>query len=488
MKKFRNIIVALALVVALASFTACNGVKEDVLLETTTKVYSGDVLYVGNTASVSGGHETIGKPFNVGINAAFAAWNATRGDKFTVALKTYDDAGNASNSVTLTEKLIYEDDVFAIVGNYGSTQVAQNLDVIKEAQVPMVYAAAGNSVLLNEDADTWSERCIFPVQPLSNTEGRMLYARAVAPEAIDPATFAMTGGLGGTKVGVISDSSEASIQMTEGVKAQAGKKAEVSYQSSATAGDFSAAATAIKNAGCDVVIVTVVGAQFTAALKALVNAGVTGKVITTYNNSSATVFNGANTLMLDEYVAVFGALTIYAQGWLDISSLTYVYDADADGVVESGSFLAYTYKALYESMSLPYTGVAGFNEEYWAVAEDLFDYCMANGMVNDALVMSSNSFALAGYIAGNMFCQGLDKLEAAGKTLTRQNYIEVMENNEFKVSMGGMIDYKDGIRAGVQQFSLSSIFDAYTINGGLYHSAAAATVQPLTSLSAFLNK
>ena len=53
---------------------AAKGIKEDVLLDTTTKVYSGDVLYVGNTASVSGGHETIGKPFNVGINAAFAAW------------------------------------------------------------------------------------------------------------------------------------------------------------------------------------------------------------------------------------------------------------------------------------------------------------------------------------------------------------------------------------------------------------------------------
>ncbi len=467
MKKLKKVFLVMLTLLFAFSFTACGAEDE------------GDILYVGNTASVTGGHETIGVPFNVGINAAFKAWNDQRKKSETkVALKHYDDGGVAANSATLTEKLIYEDEVFAIVGNYGSTSVAANIDVIKDAQVPMVYAAAGNDVLLNENATTLGDRGIFPVQPLSSTEGRMLYARATKAASYDGTT--MTGGLGGTKIGVISDTSEASIQMTGGIRAEAGS-ADVSYQSSTTAGDFASAATAIKSAGCDVVILTVIGTQFTAALKALANAEVTAKVITTYNNSSAAVFNDStSTLLLSEYTDVFSKLAIYAQGWLDISSLTYVYDSEAT----ASTPLAAAYKALQEGMGMTYAGVSNFNEAYWAVAEDIFDYCVSAKRA-DGLTMSYNSFALAGYIAGNMFTQGIDALEAAGKELTRENYVDIMESKEFNVAMGDKISFANGKRVGVQTFSLTQIFDAFGINGIEYHTAAAVTVQPLMTLDAF---
>ena len=97
------------------------------------EVYEGDVIYVGNTAGITGALAGIGVPFNLGIRAAFHEYNQSGGfGGQTVALKHYDDEGTATNSVPLMEKLIHEDEVFAIVGNYGGYAVNVNLDLLKE--------------------------------------------------------------------------------------------------------------------------------------------------------------------------------------------------------------------------------------------------------------------------------------------------------------------------------------------------------------------
>ena len=108
-----------------------------------------DTIWVGNTAGTTGALATIGGPFNIGIEAAFAAYNAQGGfNGKSVKLKHYDDGGVATQSVTLMEQLIHEDEVFAIVGNFGSNSVAANLSVIKEAGVPMVIANGKNPDIL----------------------------------------------------------------------------------------------------------------------------------------------------------------------------------------------------------------------------------------------------------------------------------------------------------------------------------------------------
>ena len=244
MKKFFALVLALVMVLGLV---AC-GEKAPAAEE--LKGVTEDTILVGNTAGTTGALATIGGPFNVGIEAAFAAYNAEGGfNGKSVKLQHYDDGGVATQSVTLTEQLIHEDEVFAIVGNFASNCVAANLPIIKEANVPMVYAAAGNNELLNEAAEG-ADRGIFPVQPLNFTEGRMLILRAFAPLA--------NGGLGGTKVGVLTNTVEASQTILKGIEAEAAdlpaaQKDAITYQN-VTSTDFSAAINALKNAGCDVVI------------------------------------------------------------------------------------------------------------------------------------------------------------------------------------------------------------------------------------------
>lgn len=463
MKKFFALILALVMVLGLV---AC-GEKAPAAEE--LKGVTEDTILVGNTAGTTGALATIGGPFNIGIEAAFAAYNAEGGfNGKSVKLQHYDDGGVATQSVTLTEQLIHEDEVFAIVGNFASNCVAANLPIIKEANVPMVYAAAGNNELLNEAAEG-ADRGIFPVQPLNFTEGRMLILRAFAPLA--------NGGLGGTKVGVLTNTVEASQTILKGIEAEAAdlpaaQKDAITYQN-VTSTDFSAAINALKNAGCDVVVMGVIGADFTAALTAMANANYYVPVLTSYNNANAGILNdAATTILAEQYTDVLTNIPIYAQAWLDITSTEYLY-TNADSALLKG------YEAL--GLAQPGAGMPGFKEEYWVVAEKIFNYCTEQGMDN-AFAMSYDSYALAGYIAGDLFCQGLKELQAQGKELTRANYVDVLESKEYQVAMADTISFANGMRSGVQSFALTMFYDAFTINGGAYHSASSATVHGLTSI------
>ena len=463
MKKFLALVLALVMVLGLV---AC-GEKAPAVEE--LKGVTEDTILVGNTAGTTGALATIGGPFNIGIEAAFAAYNAEGGfNGKSVKLQHYDDGGVATQSVTLTEQLIHEDEVFAIVGNFASNCVAANLPIIKEANVPMVYAAAGNNELLNEAAEG-ADRGIFPVQPLNFTEGRMLILRAFAPLA--------NGGLGGTKVGVLTNTVEASQTILKGIEAEAAdlpaaQKDAITYQN-VTSTDFSAAVNALKNAGCDVVVMGVIGADFTSALTAMANANYYVPVLTSYNNANAGILNdAATTILAEQYTDVLTNIPIYAQAWLDITSTEYFY-TNPDSALLKG------YEAL--GLAQPGAGMPGFKEEYWVVAEKIFNYCTEQGMDN-AFAMSYDSYALAGYIAGDLFCQGLKELQAQGKELTRANYVDVLESKEYQVAMADTISFANGMRSGVQSFALTMFYDAFTINGGAYHSASSATVHGLTSI------
>lgn len=449
MKKFGKIrttgVIALCACAALTPcLTACNGNNSEI-----------SAIYVGNTAGTTGALAAIGAPFNYGIQAAFWEYNNKGGFTGTyagqevsgipVALKTYDDGGDATKTVTYTNRLIEEDEVFAIVGNFGSYGVAANLDILKEAGVPMVYAAAGNEEMATAKA-TGADRNIFPVQPITSSEGRVLIQRAFAAED--------KGGLAAQKVGVIGETTnDASNNIVKGIKDEmanlsAEQKGNIVFQEATdTTTNFGPQAAAIKEANCDVIIVTTT-ASYKNVVTALMNAGYNAlncKILTTYNNASTTIFDKDGAF--DTSFASIIAAT-YAQAWLDISSLTYKYNEDTP------------LHAAYAAANLaPEGGIVGFNEEYWKVAETLFDYgtAVASSVPTgyQPFTLSYNSFALAGYIAGDLFCQGLELTKAAGKEVTRANYVDAMESKPIKLPMSGNISFQDGRRLGIDAFALS---------------------------------
>ncbi len=478
-KLTRILALSLVLVMSLAVLTACpdpgpgpgpgpGPVDEpDDLLGITD-----DTIWVGNTAGTTGALSTIGAPFNLGIEAAFAAYNKAGGyNGKSIKLKHYDDGGLAENSTTLLEKLIHEDEVFAIVGHFGSYAVDVTLEDLIDNEVPMIYAAAGNDELLNENAATLGEKGIVPIQPLNKTEGRMLLLRAFAPTD--------KGGLGATKVGVIANSNEASQSLLSGIKDEmknlpADKKNNVVIQEVQTS-DFSAAVNALKAAGCDTVILTVIGGDFLTTLTTMAGVNYQCNVLTSYNNASASTFN-EGAVLKDQYKSIFTTMNVFAQAWLDITSASYVY-------TDTNTALGKAYKALYESMGLTFAGQPGFAESYWEVAEDIYDYALTVDPAT-AFAMSSDAYALAGYIAGDLFCQAMEELEASGKALSRANLIEILESKEYQIAMAGKLSFANGMRSGVQSFALTWIYDSYNLPEGAtpIHAATSATVHGLMSI------
>ena len=472
----------LALVLCLGMFASCGGDKPNGPVEETDEPddllgITEDTIWVGNTAGTTGALASVGAPFNLGIQAAFDAYNKSGGfNGKSIKLKHYDDGGLAENSTTLLEKLIHEDEVFAIVGHFGSYAVDVTLETLIDEKVPMIYAAAGNEELLNENASSLGEKGIVPVQPLNKTEGRMLILRAFAPTD--------KGGLGATKVGVIANSNEASQSLLAGVKDEmnnlpADKKNNVLIQEVNTS-DYSAAVNALKAAGCDVVVLTVIGADYLTALTTMASVDYKCNVLTSYNNASAATFN-ANNVMQEQYVDVFSTMNIFAQAWLDITSVEYVYK-------DENSALYKMYAAF--GLNNGGAGVAGFTEEYWTVANNIYDYCTSIKEPT-AFAMSYDAYALAGYIAGDLFCQAMEALEASGKALSRANLISILESKEYKIAMADALSFANGMRSGVQSFALTQVFDTgnppkwMIDNGGAAtsaHQASSVTVHGLMSI------
>lgn len=495
----------LALILCLSTFVACGGDKTTAPSNNGTTGNGGgegdkwpdyvvdeaddlagitdDTIWVGNTAGTTGALASVGAPFNLGIQAAFAAYNKAGGyNGMKIALKHYDDGGVAENSTINLEKLIHEDEVFAIVGHFGSYAVDVTLEDLIDNEVPMIYAAAGNEVLLNENAQDLGEKGIFPVQPLNKTEGRMLILRAFAP--------ADKGGLGATKVGVISNSNEASKSLLAGIKDEmnnlpADKKANVLIQE-VSSGDYSAAVNALKAAGCDTVILTVIGADYLTTLTTMANAGMTCNVLTSYNNASAATFNKDN-VMQDQYVPIFQNMKIFAQAWLDITSAEYLYKDDSSALYQKYKALALVYTKDADGKPVE-VGVAGFKPEYWTVANNIYDYVNS---VSDptvkatAFAMSYDAYALAGYIAGDLFCQAMEELEKSELPLARANLVAILESKEYQIAMADMLSFANGMRSGVQSFALTWVFDANALDPNASHAATSVTVHGLMSIEEY---
>ena len=365
-------------------------------------------ILVGNTAAVTGAFASVGVPFNLGLNAALKVYNDAGGfDGKTVRLVSYDDGFNAEQGLTYTKKLVEEDKIFALVGHFGTPTVGATLDYIKtESGIPMVYAATGVSGLYNEKASGY-ERAVMSVQPIYNTEGRILFARAVA--AADDNV-----GLAGRKIGVISTTDEAGEGILAGIKRQAKEVKGVSVKYVTTAADSGTnhadAVNALKTAGCDVIIVAANQAPFGEIMNYMKDGGVDNvKVITSYVSA-----NDAFLATLAATGAITETRQVYTTAWLDINDSTNFYTPDATNPI--GSYLWAGYKILAATLGVPTlydAGVPGFSDEYWTAAEAITAYDLSiNGLTSEtAFANSYNSYALAGYIAGTMFTEGLARVK-----------------------------------------------------------------------------
>lgn len=374
-------------------------------------------IKVGNAAATSGAFAGVGVPFNAGIEAYINGVNDAGGiNGRTIEFVHYDDEFDPVKGKAATEKLINEDKVFALVGHFGTPTIGATLDLIKESGVPVVYFAAGIASLYNEDATTVEKGMgLFPVQPIYVTEGRLIVARAIEEH-------------GAKKIGVIYTNDDAGKDLLSGVENQVKKLGDgysvVKEQINPGATDVTSAALMMKNENVDIIIAASIQATLPTIIKGLISQGVSKPVFTTYSNADATTI--AN--FAEDYTALTEQFPIYSNAWVDLSS--------AD---EVNAFV---------------NGMTAYGQPDYA----------------------GNAFAMAGWIAGYFLVEGLTRTEG---TLNWDNFNKAMESAEFKIPMGGTVNYADGKRLGTQSMSLLKV----SRDGTTWES-----VKPVEDLNAIIDR
>ena len=287
--------VLLVLVLAFAVFTvaACG---QD---ESAQGVFD-DRVIVGNTAATSGPLAFVGVPFKAGMDAYFDMVNEEGGvNGRIIEYIQKDDEFNAALGLSYTQELVEDDQVFALVGHFGTPTVSATREYLNEVGIPRVYYATGVSSLFNLTA-TEGERSSFPVQPIFDAEGEVMIARAIKD-------------LGAERVGVIYSNADDGRGMLRGIQLRAGELGVALtsvVQVAPDADDMSTAAQIMLAADVDVVIVAANQVPAATAVRALNDAGSDIPVITSYVNADATWLGGLGD--------VIGNFDIYGNAWIDI--------------------------------------------------------------------------------------------------------------------------------------------------------------------------
>jgi branched-chain amino acid transport system substrate-binding protein len=104
---------------------------------------------IGGTFPLSGPANSYA-PIPVGMKAYFSYVNATRGPDHKrgvggrqIIWKYYDDAYNPAQTVQMTQQLVQQDKVFALVGGLGTSQTEAVRQYCNQNKVPQIYVSTG---------------------------------------------------------------------------------------------------------------------------------------------------------------------------------------------------------------------------------------------------------------------------------------------------------------------------------------------------------
>ena len=110
---------------------------------------TGKSVKIGGTFPLSGPASSYA-PIPVGMQAYFSYVNATRGPDHKrgvrgrqIIWKYYDDAYNPAQTVQLTQQLVQQDKVFALVGGLGTSQQEAVRQFCNQQKVPQIYVSTG---------------------------------------------------------------------------------------------------------------------------------------------------------------------------------------------------------------------------------------------------------------------------------------------------------------------------------------------------------
>jgi len=284
--------------------TAC-GTDNDGATGSSTQGVTDTTIRIGNSVATSGALAPVGVPFQAGLLAYIEMVN--QGGGINGRLIEYihqDDGFDPATGIAILEGLINDDEVFAIVGHFGTPVIGATVPMLIESGIPSVYFAAGTGVVYNENALPGQGHNLFPVQPVFPMEGRIMAAVA-------------KGEFNASRVGVIFTNDDAGLDLIGGIAQEAeeiGGLEIISAQVAPGADDVSAAVLTVLAADVDMVIIASIQGTFPQIARALANHGNTAPVLTSYVNVDATMTN----LVADDIGTQY---QLFGTAWVDVDLL-----------------------------------------------------------------------------------------------------------------------------------------------------------------------
>ena len=371
------------------------------------------------------------------INQAPEYQNTLKGRRLKATI--YDDKGDGAAGKTYIEKLIHDDKVFAMVGILGTWNVVAAKNELETCAIPSVYFGTGSSAQMFEPA-TGNQRYMMGVQPLYKTEGRLMYLRA------------LTSFQNVRRIGVVYSTSDDGTSLQDGIRTQAAldtraNKPAIVYQSisSTDAASITSQIAAVQD--CDVIIAAGNQAYFKAVYSAAYSNSVARPkpMITSYVNASPT--------NIPAEAVNSGAGGIYTAAWV-------VYDEQGTESAEA---------ARRQKDYAEYKKIVDWDTRYIPASEKNAYYV--------------NAYAMSSYIAIKQFLVGIDRLNASGKALNAQNYLEAMESARCPIAISGGVNYAGGSRIGLD--ALAFIKYQPPVSGPAENGSFVG-VDPMTSIDELL--
>ena len=106
---------------------------------------SADAIIIGQSASLTGPSDELGRDMKAGADAYFNAVNEAGGvNGRKIKLISIDDAGVPERTKANTLKLLNEDNVFALFGYTGTHTINPILPLVEKNKVPFIAPASGD--------------------------------------------------------------------------------------------------------------------------------------------------------------------------------------------------------------------------------------------------------------------------------------------------------------------------------------------------------
>ena len=335
---------------------------------------------------------------------------------------SYDDGTDGAQGFIFMQKLIDDDQVFSLVGNLGTWNIASSQNYIVESGIPSVYWGTGSALQYYLPAEG-NQRFTFPVQPIYITEGRIMLLRAMNLPAIEG-----SGVENVKKVGVIFSADDSGTQIESGVKLQfdlipEDKRPEVVYVkvNSQVADELTSQVAQLE--GADVVIIGGLQAYFNPIYTAMQSNPATRGI-----PSIVSYVNIAPSNIPTDLANEKDTSDIYGGAWV-------VIDPSAQTERQANDV-----KQFLEVMAW------GLEKGY--LSQDDFN------------AFSVSAYSMSSFIAVNVFMEGINRL--ADKEITREAFLEAMESERVDVPISGGVDYSNGQRIGLDGMAFAKYVKGYT--------------------------